>query len=110
VGIPLAAQIERVGGEDDPSFVTIDEFAGQFLAMASPIIIANPYWVVLCFFVFRVFDISKLWPASAVERRGGGVGIMGDDMVAGLYANVASHLIFLGAMYVGPVAKFLTEG
>ncbi len=106
-GIPLAAEIERATGKKDPGFVTLDEFAGQWVALASPLIIPNPYWVVLSFFVFRAFDISKLWPASAVERRGGGLGVMGDDIVAGLYANIASHLIFLGAGYVIPVVQFL---
>lgn len=95
VGIPLAAQMERAIGHD-PSFVTIDEFAGQWLALASPFVIFDPIWAVLSFFVFRVFDIAKLWPASYFDQRTGGLGIMADDMVAGAYANIVCHLIWFG--------------
>lgn len=106
-GIPLARAVEESTGNPDPSFVTIDEFAGQWLALASPWIVSpDLLWVALSFFAFRIFDISKLWPASAVERRGGGLGVMGDDMIAGLYANVTAHLIYIGASYALPVVEF----
>jgi phosphatidylglycerophosphatase A len=98
-GIPLARDTEKAIGHD-PSFVTLDEFAGQWLAMASPIVLFDPYWAVLTFFVFRVFDIAKLWPASYFDRRTGGLGIMADDMVAGLYANIVCHLIWFALQFV----------
>jgi phosphatidylglycerophosphatase A len=98
-GIPLARDAEKVIGHD-PSFVTLDEFAGQWLAMASPIVLYEPYWALLTFFVFRVFDIAKLWPASYFDRRTGGLGIMADDMVAGAYANIVCHLIWFALMFV----------
>lgn len=109
VGIPLARRVEVASGNDDPSFVTLDEFAGMWLTLASPIVSTHGsiYWVVLCFFVFRVFDISKLWPASYFEKKPGGLGVMGDDMVAGIYANLASHLIWLGLQFLSPVLSFL---
>jgi phosphatidylglycerophosphatase A len=92
-GVPLARDVERAVGHD-PSFVTIDEFAGQWLALASPIVLFDPMWAALSFFVFRVFDIAKLWPASYFDQRTGGFSIMADDMVAGLYANIVCHLIW----------------
>ncbi len=99
VGIPLARDVEKAIGHD-PSFVTLDEFAGQWLALASPIVLFDPYWAVLSFFVFRVFDIAKIWPASYFDRTPGGFGVMADDMVAGLYANIVCHLIWFGLQFV----------
>lgn len=95
VGIPLARDAEKAIGHD-PSFVTLDEFAGQWLALASPWVLHDPFWAILSFFVFRIFDIAKLWPASYFDERPGGLGIMADDMVAGLFANVVCHLVFFG--------------
>lgn len=105
-GIPIASRVEHAIG-DDPSFVTLDEFAGQWLALASPFVIPNPYWVVISFLTFRVFDIAKVWPASYFDRQRGGLGIMADDMVAGLYANIASHLIWYLLVMIGPVSEYL---
>lgn len=99
VGIPLARDVEKAIGAD-PSFVTLDEFAGQWLALASPIVLFDPYWAFLSFFVFRVFDIAKIWPASYFDRRPGGLGVMADDMVAGFYANIVCHCIWLGLEFV----------
>jgi phosphatidylglycerophosphatase A len=109
VGIPLASQVEKATGRGDPSFVTLDEFAGQWLTLASPIVFPNVYWVVLCFLVFRAFDIAKIWPASYFEHRSGGLGVMGDDMMAAIYANIASHLIWYGAVLLAPFVGFLKD-
>jgi phosphatidylglycerophosphatase A len=93
-GIPLARDTEKALGHD-PSFVTLDEFAGQWLAMASPIVLFDPYWALLTFFVFRVFDIAKLWPANYFDRQTGGVGIIADDIVGGLISKiVCQHILF----------------
>lgn len=99
IGVPLARDTERAIGHD-PSYITLDEFAGQWLALASPIVLFDPYWAVLSFFVFRVFDIAKLWPASYFDGRPGGFGVMADDMVAGLYANIVCHLVWFALQFV----------
>jgi phosphatidylglycerophosphatase A len=106
IGMMYADEAERVIG-NDPSFVTIDEFAGQWIALASPFVIFHPYWAVLSFFVFRAFDIAKIWPASYFDRQHGAKGIMVDDVIAGIYANIASHLIWLGLSWALPVAEFM---
>jgi phosphatidylglycerophosphatase A len=70
----------------DPSECVIDEVAGQWLACAfAP---TSLYAYAVAFLLFRVFDIVKPWPASAAERLPGGIGIMADDVVAGLMAGV----------------------
>ena len=69
-------------GNSDPSECVIDEVAGQWLACAAAPL--SPAGFVLAFVLFRLFDISKLWPVSLGERLPGGWGIMTDDMIAGL--------------------------
>jgi phosphatidylglycerophosphatase A len=105
IGMMYADEAEKAIG-NDPSFVTIDEFAGQWIALASPIVIPHLYWVILTFFVFRAFDIAKVWPASYFDRQHGATGIMVDDVIAGVYANIASHLIWFGLSWVVPVMEF----
>jgi phosphatidylglycerophosphatase A len=66
----------------------IDEAAGQWLAL---LLLPVFSWKTasLSFLLFRAFDIWKPCPAAQAERLPGGVGIMADDLVAGLYANLA---------------------
>lgn len=76
----------RVTGRHDPSECVIDEVAGQWLAcMAAPLTLSG---YILAFLAFRLFDILKPWPASAAERAPGGLGVMLDDLVAGIMAAI----------------------
>jgi phosphatidylglycerophosphatase A len=71
----------------DPGLVVSDEIAGFFVSMAFlPPTALN---LVLAFFAFRFFDITKPPPARQAEHLPGGVGIVADDLVAGVYANLA---------------------
>jgi phosphatidylglycerophosphatase A len=75
----------------DPSMVTIDELAGQWLAL-----IALPSGVLpfmLSFAFFRLFDILKPGPVNALQRLPGGWGIMADDLLAGLLANLSVRCV-----------------
>lgn len=82
--------------DDDPSEVVIDELVGCLLALwMVPWQIA---WVVAAFVLFRLFDIFKPWPIGPVDRKvKGGLGVMGDDVLAGLFAG----LILLGVRHLG---------
>ena len=84
LGIPAATRVARESGSKDPSFVVIDEVAGQLIA----IIAAPVRWKTLLagFILFRAFDIVKPPPLRRLEKIPGGVGIMLDDVGAGLYA------------------------
>lgn len=75
--------VRRTGAED-PSEVVIDEVAGQWLVLlAAPL---DPLSYLMGFALFRAFDIWKPWPVGWADRRiGGGLGIMVDDILAGLY-------------------------
>ncbi len=95
-GFWSAGSAARRLGKKDPSAIVIDEFAGQFLAL-----LALPHtWPVLAagFLLFRLFDILKPPPARRLEALPGATGIMTDDLVAGLYAN----LLMQGAVRLVP--------
>lgn len=75
---------ERVGRKD-PQLVVVDEVVGQWIALAG-IWTWNWKSVLAAFLLFRLFDIWKPTPARQLERVPGGVGIVADDLAAGLYA------------------------
>ena len=82
--------------EKDPQIIVVDEVVGQSLVLTvAPI---TPASYLLAFMLFRLFDIYKPWPIYLVDKRmKGPLGIMLDDVVAGLYAAV-TLLIILGLM------------
>jgi len=77
--------MERFEGED-PGRIVIDEFAGMCVAMAGHR--ATLLTVAIGFVLFRIFDILKPFPVGRMERLKGGWGIVGDDVVAGIFANI----------------------
>jgi len=85
VGRSLAEWCERYAGKKDPGIFVLDEVVG-YLITVSWITGPSPLTLVLGFFVFRFFDITKPPPARRAEALGGGDGILLDDVVAGLYA------------------------
>ena len=96
-GIPATTRVARESGISDPSFVVIDEVAGQLIAL----IAAPVRWKTLLagFILFRAFDIVKPPPLRLLEKIPQGAGIMLDDVGAGLYAlallQAALHLGWL---------------
>lgn len=87
IGIPAATVVERESGRVDPGFVVIDEVAGQWLTLAlAPVEIGH---ALAGLALFRLFDITKPWPARQLERLHGGRGIMLDDLAAGAYGLLA---------------------
>jgi phosphatidylglycerophosphatase A len=82
---------ERHFGRADPSHVVIDEVVGMLVTL-----FFNPVgWVgaMVGFLFFRIADITKPFPANRLERLPGGLGIMADDAMAGVYANIALRAI-----------------
>ena len=92
VGVWSCGAYAATTHEIDPSECVIDEVAGQWLACAFAPLSLTAY--AIAFALFRLFDISKLWPVSVGEALPGGWGIMTDDMIAGAMAAAivaASH-------------------
>lgn len=91
VGIPAATQVARTCGRKDPQIVVIDEVAGQLITL-----IATPLaWksFLAGFILFRAFDIVKPPPVRQLERLPEGVGIVVDDVAAGLYSLAVMQLL-----------------
>ncbi len=77
--------LRRMPVDDDPGWVVIDEFAGQWIALL-PAAAGNPYHALAAFALFRLFDITKLGPVGWADRRHGAFGLMADDLIAGALA------------------------
>ena len=86
---------ERHFGRTDPGHVVIDEVAG----MLTTLFLVPVGWVgaIGAFFLFRISDIIKPYPANRLEALPGGIGIMADDVMAGVYANLALRLTLAAA-------------
>jgi len=86
LGVYVAHRAAKYAGKKDPQFVVIDEVSGQMIAYFSPFTLLNWKSLLLGFILFRVFDIWKPFPARQAESLPGGLGIMADDWIAGIYA------------------------
>jgi len=72
----------------DPGEVVVDEVAGMMVTLVlAPV--GGVGWMLFAFLLFRAFDIVKPFPVRHFERLPGGIGIMADDLAAGVYANAA---------------------
>ena len=79
-----AGVIAREKGLDDPQIVVVDEVVGLWLTVAGATALNWKSWVA-AFVLFRLFDIWKPWPVNRLERLHGGLGIVADDAMAGIY-------------------------
>lgn len=92
LGIPAASFLEERHGSD-PSLVVFDEAVGMWLAVA---FLPKVWWVAIgAFLLFRIFDIVKPQPAKYFDNMSGGAGIMMDDVIAGVYANIVMQIVLL---------------
>ena len=92
LGIYLCARTTKALGVHDHPSIVLDEIAGYFLTMLfAPVSVTT---VVSGFVLFRLFDILKPWPISVIDTRvKGGLGVMLDDVLAGLFAMAVLQLI-----------------
>ena len=91
IGIPAATQVARASGRKDPQHVVIDEVAGQLVTL-----IGAPFgWKALLtgLILFRVFDMWKPAPVRNLEKLPEGMGIVLDDVAAGLYGLIVMQLL-----------------
>ncbi|WP_114238705.1 phosphatidylglycerophosphatase A [Dyella sp. C9] len=95
IGVWACGIAGRVLGVDDHRSIVWDEFVGLWIALLP--VLAGPWWgVVLGFALFRLFDVWKPWPIRQLDRRlKGGVGVMVDDVVAGVFAAVVLELVLV---------------
>jgi phosphatidylglycerophosphatase A len=90
--IGIAGRAEKLLDEHDSGKIVLDEIVGMAIALAG----FPPTWtnVVVIFLIFRVLDVVKIWPASYCDREmPGGAGVVLDDVVSGIYANLLARII-----------------
>jgi phosphatidylglycerophosphatase A len=96
LGVWLGAEAEQALGSVDPGPVVLDEVLGMLMTLAS--VHVNWMGIALGFVIFRALDVIKPFPAGRLERLPGGLGMMADDAMAAVYAN----LLLRAACYVVP--------
>ncbi len=92
LAVYISQEAERLFRKKDAPQIVIDEIAGfQFTMFLVPPTVLH----ILCgFLLFRFFDITKVFPADLCqEKLPGGLGVVGDDVVAGIYGNISLLLI-----------------
>jgi len=80
----------------DPSVIVIDEVSGQLIAVTPLVFAPSVAGIIAAFLLFRFFDIFKPYPIRKLEHLPGGLGVMADDALAGLYAAV---IVWLAVAY-----------
>jgi phosphatidylglycerophosphatase A len=96
IGVWAAHGTEIALGRKDPGIVVIDEVLGMLMTLA--LLPVSIWGVILGFLFFRALDVVKPFPAAQLEHIHGGMGIMADDAVAGIYA----HLLLRLCMWLVP--------
>ncbi len=90
----ISNRAEKILKQNDPGCIVIDEIAGIMLTLLG--LPFNTISVAAGFVIFRFFDILKPFPIRYIERKfAGGTGIVLDDLMAGVYSNIALRLLFI---------------
>jgi len=90
VGVATATAVAAQVGLHDPGIVVVDEVVGMWVTLV--LVPFTPLTAALGFLLFRLMDIVKPFPARDLEHLPGGWGIVADDVMAGIYANLALRL------------------
>ncbi len=96
IGLITSNKIVSNTTEKDPSRIVIDEVVGMWITLISVPSLAFPedyFLIVIAFLLFRFFDISKIPPIKQLESLKDGLGIMADDVMAGVYAGFLFFLV-----------------
>lgn len=99
VGFLVSGKAERIFNKKDPSVVVIDEVCGMLICLM--FVPFDIKYVVCGFVLFRILDTLKPFPAGRLQHLKGSLGIMIDDIIAGLYANILLQVVFRLAAYRG---------
>lgn len=90
----IKGAVQVTNEQGDPGWIVIDEFAGQWIAMLG-LGRVSLYGLIAAFVLFRLFDITKPGPVGWADRRHDAVGVMADDVIAGL---IAAALLFIATI------------
>jgi len=90
-GTIISHRAENILGEIDSSKIVIDEICGYFIAMA--FLPKTLGLMIAGFVIYRLLDVIKIYPIKKLEMLAGGLGIMLDDIFAGIITNIILHII-----------------
>ena len=91
LGFLISGKAEKIFNQKDARFIVIDEVSGMLLSL-----LFIPYdirLIVMAFILFRILDAFKPYPSDRLQRLAGSIGIMSDDIVAGLYTNIILQIV-----------------
>ncbi|MGD9160475.1 MAG: phosphatidylglycerophosphatase A [Desulfobacteraceae bacterium] len=96
ISIPVSGRASKIMKKEDPSHVVIDEVAGVFVTLF--LIPVSWTGIAAGFILFRIFDVIKPFPVGLIDKKiKGGAGIVLDDIMAGVYANVCLRIVLIVA-------------
>ncbi len=91
VAFSISGYAEELFDEKDSKKIVIDDFSGMLVAL---LFIPHRFlFVFIAFFLFRIFDFFKVYPANVLEKFKGAKGVVGDDLVAGFYTNILLQVL-----------------
>ena len=93
LGVWSATGVEKLHGHDARQ-INVDEMVGMGLALVAYPAHLAWYWILLPFALFRLFDVVKPYPINRLQDLPRGWGVMMDDVLAGVYANVVFQAVF----------------
>ena len=93
ISFPTSARAEKIFKIKDCKKIVIDDFSGMLITLI--FIPKKIEFIIPAFLIFRMLDILKIPPANKIERIHGAKGIVGDDLVAGVYANLILQAVRL---------------
>jgi len=93
MSFPISSYAEKIYKVKDCKKIVIDDFSGMLVALLA--IPKKIEFVIPAFFLFRAFDMLKVPPADKIEKKKGGIGIVGDDLIAGAYTFIIFQLVKL---------------
>jgi phosphatidylglycerophosphatase A len=91
LGLLTSGKAEKLLNRKDPGCIVIDEIMGMLIALS--FLPSDAKIVILAFLIFRILDMLKPFPAERLQNLHGAIGVMGDDLVAGVYANIVLQVI-----------------
>lgn len=92
ISIPIGNSFEKEYGKD-PTFFTLDEFIGTWISYL--FLPKNFLLIFITFLLWRILDILKPFPARKLENLNGGLGIVIDDIISGIYTCILMNIVFL---------------
>jgi phosphatidylglycerophosphatase A len=104
IGVWAGTRAEKIFDRKDASQIVIDEVCGQvvsFVFIAPYLVSLGPqwrWWMIAGFLLFRYFDIFKPYPIKDLQQITGGLGVVMDDVIAGIYAAVVMSIVLMFAV------------